>query len=123
MSRLKRGSSVLETARRRLAGLKSIVPAPELGANLSLTVYEAKINGVSGKLDGYNERLSGLDQYQNEFDASEDELREMNVRILAVVEGLYGPDSNEYEQAGGTRRRDRKRSGSKASKTAPQPTT
>ena len=31
MARTRRGSSVLETARQRLAGLKAITPAPNLG--------------------------------------------------------------------------------------------
>jgi len=36
-------------------------------------------------------------------------LRETNKRMLAAAEAHYGPDSNQYEQAGGTRLRDRKR--------------
>ena len=122
MARMKRRSAVLEAARQRLAGLKSIVPAPEFGATVSVTGYEAKINGMSNKLDAYNEKLSGLDQMQNDLDATEDELRELNGRILAAVEGAYGPDSNEYEQAGGKRRSDRKRSSSKSARPEAPPT-
>lgn len=121
MARMKRRSGVLEAARQRLAGLKSIVPAPEFGTTLSLAGYEASVNSVSSKLDSYNERLSALDQLQNELEATENELREMNVRLLSAVEGAYGPDSNEYEQAGGTRRSDRKRSPPKAARTGAPP--
>jgi len=121
MARVKRGSNVLETARQRLAGLKSIVPAPELGASLTVAGYEADINAVSNKLDAYNERLSGLDQLQNELEAAEFALREKSRRILSATEAQYGPDSSEYEQAGGTRRSDRKRSGPKSPRTAPPP--
>jgi len=39
MARTKRTSTVLETARQRLAGLKSITPAPDFGTALSLTGY------------------------------------------------------------------------------------
>ena len=36
MARAQRASSVLETTRRRLAGLKSITPAPDFGSALSI---------------------------------------------------------------------------------------
>lgn len=123
MARVKRSSSVIETARQRLAGLKSINPAPDFGPNLTLAGYEADITAVNGHLDVYNEKLSAVDQLQNELETKEAALRDKSRRILAAVEAHYGPDSNEYEQAGGTRRSDRKRSGPKASKSAPPPAT
>jgi len=113
MARTKRTSTVLDTARQRLAGLKSISPAPDFGATLTLAGYEADITAMTTKLDSYNEQLSSLDQSQNELDALEAALREKNTRILSAAEAHYGPDSSEYEQAGGTRKSDRKRPGPK----------
>jgi DNA repair ATPase RecN len=122
MARTKRTSTVLETARQRLAGLKSITPAPNFGATLTLVSYEADIQAVNDKLDSYNEQLSSLDQSQNELDSLELALREKNTRILSAAEAHYGPDSTEYEQAGGTRRSERKRPGPKGPRTPPPPT-
>jgi len=45
---------------------------------------------------------------RNDTDAEEKRLRETNRRVLAAIEAQYGPDSNEYEAADGTRTRDRK---------------
>ena len=49
------------------------------------------------------------DQLQNEFQAEEAELNEMNRRFLSAGEAHYGPDSSEYEMLGGTRKSERKR--------------
>lgn len=109
MARPKRSSQVLETARRRLAGLKSITPAPDFGPNLKLSDYEQEINALSDELDNYNEMISRLDDLQNTLEATEHNLRDKNKRMLSATEAQYGPDSSAYEQAGGTRTSDRKR--------------
>jgi hypothetical protein len=116
MARLKRSSPVLETARRRLAGLKSITPAPDFGPNLKLSDYEEEITTLSADLDHYNEVLSTLDQLQNGLVEKEAKLREKNKRMLAASEAHYGPDSSEYEQVGGTRDSERKRPDKKVAK-------
>lgn len=110
MARLKRGSTVLETARQRLSGLKTITPTPNFGPSLDLNQYEQDINAFSANLDKYNDTLSLLDRLQNDIDAGEAQLRDKNKRMLAATGALYGPDSSEYETAGGTRSSDRKRS-------------
>jgi hypothetical protein len=109
MARLKRSSTVLETARQRLSGLKSITPRPNFGPALDLDRYEQEVGAFGANLDKYNETLSLLDQLQNDLDAGEAQLRDKNKRILAATSAHYGPDSSEYEAAGGTRARDRKR--------------
>ena len=119
MARTKRTSTILETARQRLAGLKSITPAADFGATLTLDGYDADIVALSGKLEGYNQKLSELDSLQNELDTAETALREKNTRILSATEAHYGSDSSEYEQAGGTRRSERKRTGPKGPRKGP----
>ena len=109
MARLKRGSNVLETARQRLAGLKSITPKPNFGPSLDLDQYEQEINSYSASLDEYNNTLSLLDRQQNDLLEKEERLRDKNKRMLAATGAHYGPDSNEYETAGGTRASERKR--------------
>jgi hypothetical protein len=109
MARLRRSSSVLETARQRLAGLKSIQPAPNFGSNLSVADYEQKIEDLSDDLDGYNAQLAALDERQNKIDAKEDALNDWNKRMLSATGAQYGSDSSEYEMAGGKRTSERAR--------------
>ena len=116
MPRPKGTSANLETARQRLAGLKSITPLPDYGANLKLTDYEADINAATAKLDSHNKLLSDVEQSQNEWDSIDKALGEKNVRVLAATKAHYGSDSSEYEQVGGTRKSDRKRPSSKKPK-------
>lgn len=118
MARRKRTSTVLEAAHRRLAGLKSISPAPDFGSSLSLPAYSTEIDAFSAKLDSYNQMVSTLDDLQNQLDTAEGKLHETNRRMLSAAEAHYGPDSSEYEQAGGTRTSDRKRP---TKKTPPPP--
>ena len=108
MARKKRTSKVLQIARQRLAGLKQITPKPELG-NITVESYEAEVNGFTTEHDAYNGELAQLDERTNRLDARERQLADLNQRVLAAVRGQYGPDSNEVEQVGGTRRSDRRR--------------
>lgn len=109
MARRKRTSSVLEAAHQRLAGLNSITPPPDFGSNLTLAAYTTQISDFSKTLNDYNQMVAALDDLQNQVDAAETRLRETNKRMLAAAEAHYGPDSSQYEQAGGTRQSDRKR--------------
>jgi len=109
MARAKRTSSVLETARQRLAGLKKITPAPDFGTDLKLADYETEITAASTELDGYNGVLAAADDAQNKLEETEGKLRARNARFLTAAEARYGPDSSEYELAGGTRSSERKR--------------
>jgi hypothetical protein len=109
MARARRSSSILDTARQRLAGLKAFKEPPNFGPALSLAGYETEITTFSASLDSYNEKLAALDELQNSVEAAESSLRDKNKRILSAVEAQYGQDSSEYEQAGGTRQSERKR--------------
>jgi len=109
MARLKRSSTVLETARRRLAGLKSITPAPDLGPGLKLDDYEQEINAFSATIDRYNQMLATIDDLKNSLEEEESALRTKNTRMLSAVEAQFGPDSSQYEQGGGTPQSERKR--------------
>jgi hypothetical protein len=89
-----------------------------LASRLTWLTNEADIDSFSTKLDTYNEKLSSIDSLQNEMDSLELKLREKNTRILSAAASHYGPDSTEYEQAGGTRRSERKRTGAKGPRTS-----
>ena len=88
-------------------------PAPDFGANLKVSDYEQEIEDFSKKVDTYNQKLAELDQLLNELKADESNLRTKNVRMLSAAEGQYGPDSSQYEQVGGTRTSERKKSSKK----------
>ena len=108
MARRKRTSTILEAAHHRMAGLSSITPTVDFGTGLTLAAYSARINDFTTKLDNYNQMVAAVDELQNQIDADEANLRELNARMLAASKAHYGPDSNQYEQAGGKRIRDRK---------------
>lgn len=109
MARQKRTSQVLEIAHQRLAGLNSITPPPDFGSTLTLAAYAMQIHAFSVKLDSYNQMIAALDDLQNQVEADESSLRDINKRMLAATEAHFGPDSSQYEQAGGTRISERKR--------------
>lgn len=108
MARPKRSSNILETARERLAGLKSITPEPNFGPALDIGQYEQEINAFGAKLDKYNETVSLLDQLQTDLDTGEGGLNDKSKRMLAATAAQYGTNSKEYKAAGGTPNSDRK---------------
>ena len=99
MARLKKTSAVLETARKRLAGLKSIKTPPDFGPNLTIPGYEAKSNSVAARLEAYNQALAMLDQLLNEFQAEEAELNELNRRYLSAAEAIFWPRQQRIRDA------------------------
>jgi hypothetical protein len=54
--------------------------------------------------------LSSLDGDLNKLEAAEDALNDLSERMLAGVGVKFTRDSDEYEEAGGVRKSDRKRS-------------
>src|SRR5215831_10277317 len=109
MARPKRKSEVLEIARRRLAGIQQINPKPEFAPTVAIEAYAAEIDGFIADQNAYNGDLAALDERGNLLDAREQRLADFSQRILAAVKAHFGPDSNEFELAGGVRRSDRKK--------------
>ncbi|MDA0243447.1 MAG: hypothetical protein OT477_08530 [Chloroflexi bacterium] len=109
MSRLKRTSPTVQEAETRLASLKAIDEELDFGNGLSLADYIAEITALHAELSAYNAKLSELDGLLNKVQAREKALRAYSSRMLAAVAARYGRDSNEYEQAGGTRTSERAR--------------
>jgi hypothetical protein len=109
MARARRKSVILDVARQRLAGLKSITPAPDLGPTITVPGFQTLVSAFTSRLDGYNQKVAELDEEQNGVDADELVIRDWNKRVLSAVEAQFGPDSSEYEAVGGTRQSERKR--------------
>lgn len=109
MARMKKTSKTVEAARARLAGLKSIDPVLDLGNGVTAAIYESKIEGTETDLSKYNTTLSLADEDQNKFETSEKDLKDYHERVLLAVAAKYGKDSTEYEQAGGTRKSEKRK--------------
>jgi hypothetical protein len=109
MALKKRKSKVVELAQKRLAGLQSISSTLDLGHGLTVANYSAALANTGKQLDTYNTLLSSADSAQIDLEKNEKLLRDLSERMLEAVGSVYGHDSNEYEQAGGKRKSDRKR--------------
>lgn len=109
MARLKKTTSHYDVAVTRLSAIKSIDPKLDLGNGINLEVYEKRINELREKVNEYNTLLSQIDAHSNEIKQADKELRDYSERLLLGIASKYGKDSNEYEQAGGTKKSDRKK--------------
>ena len=110
MPRIVRNRSItLDRAQSRAAAISTILPAVELGGELSLTAYQAAIAEAQAKLNAYNGKLTDADTFRREFDSIERNLADITERMLAGVAAVYGKNSVEYAQAGGVKKSERKR--------------
>lgn len=104
----KRSSKVLEKAERRMSSIMSIDAALDFGSGLTLQTYSSNIETVRQKLAAYNTILSNLTQLYNEMLESEQQLADLNERMLTGIVTKYGRNSTEYEMAGGKRKRQKR---------------
>lgn len=116
MARRKLGRVLdLEKGKKRLAAVKSIDPALDLGNGIEVLKYETEVTKMDTKLQAYNTALSTVDGLYNECVAQRDVLKDWNERVLTGVATKYGKNSSEYEMAGGVKKSERKNA--KAKKT------
>ncbi len=109
MSRKKRSSRILEKAQLRLSGVESIDAQLDVGSGINTLGLSETINELRIKLNAYNTALASVDSLQNQVAEAEQAVASYAERMLTGVATMYGKDSNEYEMAGGVRKRDRKR--------------
>ena len=102
---------VLETSRKRVAGLRACKTKPTLGTELSPESVEADMAAIAAKIAARDELKATLEQASNEIERMVAALNDKNTRILAGVGAQLGKDSDEYEQVGGTRTSERKKPG------------
>ena len=107
MARPKRNSATLERAERRLESLQSIDHTLDLGGGLTVANFAAQINDLAAKLALYNTTLSTIDKLADDIKTSEKAVSAMAERMLLGVGSRYGKASQEYEMAGGARRKRR----------------
>ena len=107
--RKKQRSLTIDKAQSRQAALLSISPKLDFGNGLTSSAYDKLLIQTRDALTNYNTKLSSTDQAYNDFKALEKTLADMADRMLTGIATQYGKNSNEYEQAGGTRKSERKR--------------
>jgi hypothetical protein len=76
---------------------------------VALQDYQASIKAVEDlnrQIDDLRHQLSGLIDDRDDAALT---LSGYNTRALSAIRGIFGPDSSEYDQAGGTRTSERKK--------------
>jgi hypothetical protein len=110
MARRKRNSGTLVRAERRIESLRSISTNLDFGNGLTLAAYVSIIDELRSKLAAYNTALSTIDKLADDVDAVEQAALEISEKMLMGVGSRYGRTSQEYEMAGGSRRKTSRRS-------------
>jgi hypothetical protein len=87
----------------RSNNLKAISPTLDLGGDLSLVAFDKLITQAETALDEYNQTVALLDEKGNRLDALLKQTSDMSARMLAGIGARHGRNSSEYEQAGGVR--------------------
>ena len=82
---------------------------------ITLPILQSKITDLRKKRDEIETLRMQLTALLNEANAQASELADINTRALSGYRAVFGPDSSQYEQAGGTRRSERKRPSKKKS--------
>ena len=75
---------------------------------VALADYQASIkavNDLNSEIEDLRHQLNGL---LDDRDDAASTLSGYNTRALSAIRGIFGPDSAEYDQAGGTRTSERK---------------
>ncbi|WP_017652851.1 hypothetical protein [Fortiea contorta] len=109
MARKKRNSRTLDKAEMRLASIKSINPALNIGDGLTVKDYTDKIDDLRKNIEAYNTALSNIDVLLTQITENERNLADYSEKILLGIAYKFGNNSHEYQMAGGTRKSDRKR--------------
>lgn len=110
MARRKRNSTALARAERRMESLQSIDASLDFGNGLTLAAYASLIQELRSKLATYNTALSAIDKLADDVNTVEQAVLEMSEKLLLGVGSRYGKTSQEYEMAGGSRRKTSRRS-------------
>jgi len=94
--------------------------------NPTFTLGEVTLTGLQGKITSLRQKRDQVESMRTQLTALTNELNQQTSEMASIVtrarsgfRATYGPDSSQYEQAGGTRSSERKRPSSKKSATTP----
>ena len=93
MAYSKTSSKDFEHAIKRMASLKSIDPALDIGNGLTVETYQQSIDHVSNVMEVYNTQLSLADSFSSSLKEKEKLLRAFTERMLTGVAAKFGRDS------------------------------
>jgi hypothetical protein len=74
---------------------------------LTLQAFTAAFDNVTQLEAAIDEKRRELQALLNDRDDRTRALQDLNTRALSGIRAVFGPDSSEYDQAGGTRRSER----------------
>lgn len=114
----KKSSMDFDHAIKRIASVKAIDPALDLGNGLTVESYQQSIDQVSKVMEDYNTHLSLADSLRSSLKEKEKLLRAFSERMLTGVAAKFGKDSEQYQKAGGTKKSERRRPKRKTAKVA-----
>jgi hypothetical protein len=77
--------------------------------DVQLVDFKAAMTAAQAADDAVESMRSQLDALINQRNARNETLTDLTTRALSGIRGYFGPDSDEYEQAGGTRTSERKK--------------
>jgi hypothetical protein len=77
--------------------------------DVTLVSYKAAMTAAQSADDAVETLRGQLGDLINARNARNDELDELTTRALSGIRGFFGPDSSQYEHAGGTRTSERKK--------------
>lgn len=104
-----RESAPIAKAQLRVDGLAAIDPKLDLGESASVAAGTALVAAATKTLSDYNQALKTADDLLNQLKAQEKALGAWSTKALGGVKFKYGPDSSQYEMAGGIRQSERKK--------------
>ena len=82
--------------------------------DVRLEDFRAVMSDAQSADDAVETLRGQLDVLSNQRNARTAALTDLTTRALSGIRGFFGPDSDEYEQAGGTRTSERKKPTRKA---------
>ncbi|MBO2008905.1 hypothetical protein [Hymenobacter negativus] len=104
-----RESAPIAKAQLRVDGLAAIDPKLDLGETISVVEGTTLVKSAAQTLSDYNKALKTADDLLNKLNGQEKALGAWSSKALSGVKFRYGPDSSEYEMAGGVRQSERKK--------------
>ncbi|HMF58050.1 MAG TPA: hypothetical protein VK619_17025 [Pyrinomonadaceae bacterium] len=96
----------------QIARVRADNPTFTLG-EITLVSLQSKISSLRQKRDQAETLRTQLTALSNQLNEQTAEMANINTRARSGFRAIYGPDSSQYEQAGGTRASERKRPSSK----------
>ena len=76
---------------------------------VTLVILQSKVDELRQKRNQIEALRTELTAHLNDLNEKTGQLADINTRARSGFRATYGPDSSQYEQAGGTRRSERKR--------------